>query len=44
MDAIKYYTAFYNSMISDFNASFENERDAEAKLTFVNEKYMNVSF
>ena len=44
MDAIKYYTTFYNSMINDFNASFENERDAEAKLTFVNEKYMPGSF
>ena len=44
MDAIKYYNSFYNNMISDFNATFENERDAEAKLTFVNEKYMNVSF
>ena len=44
MGAIKYYNAFYNNMISDFNASFENERDAESKLTFVNEKYMGVSF
>ena len=44
MDAIKYYNAFYNNMISDFNATFENERDAEAKLTFVNEKYMPGSF
>lgn len=44
MLGLQYYTSFYNNTIRDFNALFENERDAEAKLTFVNEKYLNELF
>ena len=44
MDAIKYYTISYNNTINDFNALQLTEADSESILTFMNRKYMDISF